>query len=101
MAYSKILFNKAIEGLRKVNSEATNWLLSDDRPKRRQARHTFDLLRKSDHVTNNVCETFNSWVGADKRNTMLAKLESDIRVKSYDHLNFSRASVVQFERLDM
>jgi len=27
--------------------------------------------------------------------------ESDIRVKSYDHLNFSRASVVHFERLDM
>ena len=33
MAYNEVLFNKEIEGLRKVNSEVADRLLFDDKPK--------------------------------------------------------------------
>ena len=79
MAYNEVLFNKEIEGLRKVNSEVADRLLFDDKPKCTWSIHTFDPLSKSIHVTNNVCEIFNSWVGADKSKTMLAMLESVIK----------------------
>jgi len=78
-AHNEVLFNKAIKKLMKVNFEVTDWLLFDDRPKHTWVRHTFDPLSKSIHVTNNVCEIFNSWVGADKSKTMLAMLESVIK----------------------
>jgi len=38
-------------------------------------------------------ESFRCWISSL---SIYYKPESDIRVKSYDHLNFSRASVVQF-----
>jgi len=79
MAYNEFLFNKTIEGLRKVNSKVVDWLLSDDRPKCTWVKHTFDPLNKSNHVRNNVCEIFNSWVGADRRKPMLAMLKSIIK----------------------
>ena len=40
-----------------------------------------------------ICESFRCLISSV---SIYYKPESDIRVKSYDHLNFSRASVVQF-----
>lgn len=47
MAYNEVLFNKEIEGLRKVNSEVADRLLFDDKPKCTWSIHTFDPLSKS------------------------------------------------------
>jgi hypothetical protein len=76
MAYNEFLFDKAMDKLRKVSNEAANWLLDPERPKSMWARHTIDSECKSDHVTNNVSESFNSWLGDDRKKTILSMVES-------------------------
>jgi hypothetical protein len=76
MAYNEFLFDKAMDKLRKVSNEAANWLLDPERPKSMWARYTIDSECKSDHVTNNVSESFNSWLGDDRKKTILSMVES-------------------------
>ncbi|KAJ1401847.1 Zinc finger, SWIM-type [Sesbania bispinosa] len=76
MAYNEFVFEKAMDKLKQMSCEAANWLLDPERPKSMWARHTIDPECKSDHVTNNVCESFNSWVGDDRKKTILPMLES-------------------------
>ena len=76
MAYNEFMFNKSMEKLRKVNNEAANWLLDSERPKSMWARHTIDPECKSDHVTNNVSESFNNWLGNDRKKTILSMVDS-------------------------
>lgn len=76
MAYNEFMFDKAMTAMRKVSNEVADWLLCEERPKHTWARHTYHPLFKSDHVTNNVCEVFNSWLGDDRRKTILCMLES-------------------------
>ncbi|XP_057423577.1 uncharacterized protein LOC130717381 [Lotus japonicus] len=76
MAYNEFMYEKAMDKLRKINIEAANWLLDPERPKNMWARHTIDPKCKSDHVTNNICETFNSWLGDDTEKTILSMIES-------------------------
>lgn len=59
----KFMLEKAIIKLRKVSNGAANWLLDHERPKIIWARHTIGSKCKSDDVTNNVTESFYSWVG--------------------------------------
>ncbi|KAK7250678.1 hypothetical protein RIF29_33263 [Crotalaria pallida] len=75
-AYNEFMFNKAMEKVGKVSIEAANWLLDPERPKSMWARHTIDPECKSDHVTNNISEAFNSWVGDDRSKTILSMVES-------------------------
>ncbi|KAK7255963.1 hypothetical protein RIF29_29398 [Crotalaria pallida] len=75
-AYNEFMFNKAMEKVGKVSTEAANWLLDPERPKSMWARHTIDPECKSDHVTNNISEAFNSWVGDDRSKTILSMVES-------------------------
>jgi len=63
MAYNEFMFEKAME--KKISVEAVNWMLDPERPKSMWARYTIDSECKSDHVTNNVAESFNSWLGDD------------------------------------
>ena len=44
------------------------------------ARHTFDEYVKSDHITNNMCESFNNWIGLHRHKPILTLLEG-IRCK--------------------
>ncbi|XP_045819551.1 uncharacterized protein LOC123912991 isoform X2 [Trifolium pratense] len=76
MAYNEFLFDKAMDKLTKVSNEAVNWLLDPERPKSMCARHTIDSECKSDHVTNNVSESFNSWLSDDRKKTILSMIES-------------------------
>ncbi|KAJ1424167.1 Zinc finger, SWIM-type [Sesbania bispinosa] len=76
MAFNEFVFEKALDKLRKMSNEAANWLLDPERPKSMWARHTIAPECKSDHVTNNVCESFNSWLGDDRKKTILSMLES-------------------------
>ncbi|PNX79139.1 hypothetical protein L195_g035123, partial [Trifolium pratense] len=76
MAYNEFLFDKAMDKLTKVSNEAVNWLLDPERPKSMCARHTIDSECKSDRVTNNVSESFNSWLSDDRKKTILSMIES-------------------------
>ncbi|XP_057444251.1 uncharacterized protein LOC130736432 [Lotus japonicus] len=76
MAYNEFIYEKAMDRLRKLNIEAANWLLDPERPKSMWARHTIDPDCKSDHVTNNIWEAFNSWLGDDRKKTILSMIES-------------------------
>lgn len=61
------MFDKAISAMRKVGNDVVDWLLSSGRLRETRAKYTYNLLFKSDHVTNNVCEIFNSWSGDDQK----------------------------------
>jgi hypothetical protein len=76
MAYNEFMFEKAMDKVRKVSNEAANWLLDPERPKCMWARHTIDSECKLDHVTNNVTESFNSWLGNVRKKTVLSMVES-------------------------
>ncbi|XP_058747011.1 uncharacterized protein LOC131620001 [Vicia villosa] len=76
MAYNEFMFEKAMEKLKNISVEAANWMLDRERPKNMCARHTIDSECKSDHVTNSVTESFNSWLGDDKKKTILSMIES-------------------------
>lgn len=47
--------------IKQINSKAWEYLSKID--KRTWARHTFDPMVKTDHITNNISESFNSWIG--------------------------------------
>jgi thioredoxin-related protein len=76
MAYNEFMFEKAMDKVRKVSNEAANWLLYPERPKCMWARHTIDSECKLDHVTNNVTESFKSWLGNVRKKTILSMVES-------------------------
>jgi hypothetical protein len=76
MAYNDFMFEKSMEKLRKLSNDAANWLLDSERPKTMWARHTIDHECRSDHVTNNVSESFNSWLGNDRKKTIVSMFES-------------------------
>ncbi|KAJ0007618.1 hypothetical protein Pint_30463 [Pistacia integerrima] len=66
-------FQQAMEKVEAVDREAHRWMIEND--VRSWSRHAFDLDSKSDHVTNNMCEVFNSWLGENKELPILSLLE--------------------------
>ena len=60
-AYNEFLFNNAMRRIRVNNEAAYVWLMS--KPKEMLGRHAYDPRIKIDHVTNNMTESFNQWVG--------------------------------------
>ncbi|KAJ0007869.1 hypothetical protein Pint_30268 [Pistacia integerrima] len=56
-----------------VDRETHRWMIEND--VRSWSRHAFDLDSKSDHVTNNMCEVFNSWLGENGELPILSLLE--------------------------
>ena len=75
-AYNEFVFEKGLSQLRSIDENAIEWLLSTERPKEMWARHTCDPRCKSDHITNNVAESFNHWVGDDRKKPILGLVES-------------------------
>ncbi|XP_042515321.1 uncharacterized protein LOC122089686 [Macadamia integrifolia] len=59
---NEFIYNKAIERIKEVNKEAYDWLVKNNQPSM-WCRHAFDKRAKSDHVTNNMTESFNNWNG--------------------------------------
>ncbi|XP_075654909.1 uncharacterized protein LOC142625087 [Castanea sativa] len=91
-AYNEFLFNKAIQCIR-VNNEATYvWLMS--KPKEMWARHAYDPRIKIDHVTNNMEESFNQWVGDLRAKPALTMLYG-IQIKNMGRINkrFEKANI--------
>ncbi|KAJ0033968.1 hypothetical protein Pint_26262 [Pistacia integerrima] len=66
-------FQQAMEKVKAVNRESHRWMIEND--VRSWSRHAFDLDSKSDHVTNNMCEVFNSWLGENRELLILSLLE--------------------------
>ncbi|KAJ0020301.1 hypothetical protein Pint_31925 [Pistacia integerrima] len=66
-------FQQAMEKVEAVDREAHRWMIEND--VRSWSRHAFDLDSKSDHVTNNMCEVFNSWLGENRELPILSLLE--------------------------
>ncbi|KAJ0082352.1 hypothetical protein Patl1_10338 [Pistacia atlantica] len=66
-------FQQAMEKVEAVDREAHRWMIEND--VRSWSRHAFDLDSKSDNVTNNMCEVFNSWLGENRELPILSLLE--------------------------
>ncbi|XP_028102732.1 uncharacterized protein LOC114301971 [Camellia sinensis] len=63
-AYNVKDFNIAMGQMLELSSEAHSWLSKF--PVEIWARHTFDHRVKSEHVTSNMVEPFNNWIGQEK-----------------------------------
>jgi len=59
--YTSWEYKEAMNEIKKINVEAYTWL-ENNHPSM-WARSTFDTSIKSDHITNNMSESFNNWVG--------------------------------------
>ncbi|XP_043710399.1 uncharacterized protein LOC122659342 [Telopea speciosissima] len=75
-ASSAWVYERAIEKMKDTNVEAHDWLLRN--PPSTWSRHAFDTGAKCDHVTNNMIESFNSWIGPMRNKTILSLID-DIR----------------------
>ncbi|XP_043699907.1 uncharacterized protein LOC122650570 [Telopea speciosissima] len=60
-AYNPIQFQRSMNAMKSLNKEAHDWLMKN--PVSVWSRHAFDHGIKSDHVTNNMIESFNQWTG--------------------------------------
>ncbi|XP_028086309.1 uncharacterized protein LOC114287232 [Camellia sinensis] len=67
-----------------LSSEAHSWLSKF--PVEIWARHTFDHRVKSEHVTSNMVESFNNWIGTVRGKPILTLLEN-IRLKLMNKLH--------------
>ncbi|KAF8405851.1 hypothetical protein HHK36_007928 [Tetracentron sinense] len=77
-AYNNRVFNFAVDTMKRERKEAYEWLM--EKPMHLWSRHAFDPKVRSDHVTNNMTESFNQWVG-DLRGKPILILVDSIRVK--------------------
>ncbi|KAK2634600.1 hypothetical protein Ddye_029392 [Dipteronia dyeriana] len=71
-------FNEAMASIRSENAKAPDWLMLE--PVENWARHGFDINIKSDHITTNMSECFNSWI-KDKRDKPVLQLLEHLRRK--------------------
>ncbi|KAK4840231.1 hypothetical protein QYF36_003164 [Acer negundo] len=67
-------FNNVMKEIREVSEKAHTWLMKSKPYK--WARHKFEEEIKSDHVTNNMSECFNSWIKEDRDKPILTLFET-------------------------
>ncbi|KAI9187308.1 hypothetical protein LWI28_026648 [Acer negundo] len=67
-------FNDVMKEIREVSEKAHTWLMKS-KP-HEWARHKFEEEIKSDHVTNNMSECFNSWIKEDRDKPILTLFET-------------------------
>ncbi|XP_042476978.1 uncharacterized protein LOC122058378 [Macadamia integrifolia] len=60
-ASNQFYFDKAMNDMKATKKEAFDWLSRN--PPNLWARHAFDFSCKSDHITNNMTESFNQVIG--------------------------------------
>ncbi|KAJ0028016.1 hypothetical protein Pint_35740 [Pistacia integerrima] len=64
---------RTMNDVRAVDENAYRWMIDNEVTS--WSRHAFDLESKSDHVTNSMCEVFNSWLGDNRELPILSLLE--------------------------
>jgi len=72
-AYAMWEFKEIMEEIHKIDASAYQWL--KDREVATWARSAFDGRTKSDHIMNNMSESFNNWVGELKGKPVLNIIE--------------------------
>ncbi|KAG5561539.1 hypothetical protein RHGRI_004547 [Rhododendron griersonianum] len=77
-AYNQVEYQQAMERIKNISKEAHKWL--SDVSVNQWARHAFDERVKNDHITNNLTESFNSWLGHLRHKPILSLLEG-VRTK--------------------
>lgn len=76
-AYNELEFGYAMESIKSISVEAHKWLSEVSTV---WSRHAFNEAVKNDHITNNLAESFNHWVGPLRFKPVLTMLEG-IRTK--------------------
>ncbi|KAL0352266.1 UNVERIFIED_CONTAM: hypothetical protein Scaly_1615300 [Sesamum calycinum] len=77
-SYNVAGFNFALHKIKELKPVAYDWLLKI--PVEMWSRHAFDERLKNHHVTNNISESFNHWVG-DLRSKPVLTLVDGLRTK--------------------
>lgn len=80
-AYTAYGFNKAMLKMKNASVPAHNYLMNI--PLGFWARHAFDPTPKIDHCTNNVSESFNSWVEPIRGFSVLNIMEVSLLLDHY------------------
>ncbi|KAL0346023.1 UNVERIFIED_CONTAM: hypothetical protein Sradi_4433600 [Sesamum radiatum] len=95
-SYTVSGFNFVMFKLKEHKPAAYEWLKNI--PVHMWARHAFDVRLKNDHVTNNLSESFNNWVG-DLRSKPVLSLLDGLRAKimSRLHKRFQKGCTMQSE----
>ncbi|KAL3527399.1 hypothetical protein ACH5RR_012055 [Cinchona calisaya] len=73
-AYTKTKFKEAMTQMKVLKPKAHDWLCKI--PFEMWARHSFLADLKNNHITNNLAESFNSWVGKFRGKPILTLMES-------------------------
>ena len=89
-AYNERDYNKAMQKIKELNEDAEKWLIKI--PAESRSRYAFDPRVRCDHITNNLVESFNSWLGRWRGKPILTMLEG-IRGKlmSRMHKRYNKA----------
>ncbi|GAA0174249.1 hypothetical protein LIER_27684 [Lithospermum erythrorhizon] len=75
-SYNKWDFDDYMKGIKLVDLDAYKWLTNDcGAAIDTWARHKFDEAGISDHVTNNMCESFNAYLANPRKQPILTLLE--------------------------
>lgn len=87
-SYASWEFQEAMAKIKNENLAAFEWLVKI--PTRMWARHAFDTQCKSDHITNNMTESFNHWVGPLRGKPVLTLVESlVVKIMGMVHKRYS------------
>ncbi|KAK4389584.1 hypothetical protein Sango_2295400 [Sesamum angolense] len=77
-SYNEQGFNSAMKKIQEFKPAAAEWLMKIDVSM--WARHAFPVDLKNDHVTNNIAESFNAWIGEFRGKPIMTLLEG-VRTK--------------------
>ncbi|XP_027082353.1 uncharacterized protein [Coffea arabica] len=82
-AYTEVNFKEAMAKIKDLKPAAHEWL--EKIPYHLWSRHAFPTDLKNDHITNNIVESFNHWIG-DLRGKNVLTLLDNIRSKLMSRL---------------
>ncbi|XP_042477708.1 uncharacterized protein LOC122059074 [Macadamia integrifolia] len=85
-------FRKEMNSIKEIKEKV--YLYLNENPPRMWSRHAFDVGARSDHITNNMTESFYHWVG-DLRSKPILTLIDHLRMKILDmlHRRYEKASM--------
>ncbi|XP_042497524.1 uncharacterized protein LOC122076265 [Macadamia integrifolia] len=83
-ASTELQFQKEMNSIKEIKENAYMYL--NETPSRMWSRHAFDVGARSDHITNNMTESFNQWIG-DLRSKPILTLVDHLRVKIMGRLH--------------
>ncbi|KAL0367435.1 UNVERIFIED_CONTAM: hypothetical protein Sradi_3633600 [Sesamum radiatum] len=92
-SYDIVGFNFAMYKVKELKPATYDWLMKI--PAEQWSRHAFDPRLKNDHVTNNISESFNHWVGELRGKPVLTLLDG-LRAKLMSHLQNRREKALKW-----